>query len=385
MPSPRSMLTDPRIFPDGRDAPAELARCYALASASLGAATGAESQSLDEQLADRLREWLDRDEGARLAALLSGAPSVDVHRHLVRLLARAAEPDPDGGLAITIFSIPVVLVAASSAPAGANARLQGVLPDAAAISAALRDHGALAGNRTIAIANALTGTAAFDVAALPGLVRAAHLPTDADGIVPLALPPSPLEIAGASEGAHLRFLVGTAVAAPGAGLLRDTGVGRWGMPLARELSAQLKARDATLLALPRAAQSPVTAVQAGRAAQREVSAQLFASNALRKLRAAFGEPTAVISAHRVADGRGEVRLSLSTPFDPREAEGFRAPLHAFDRVGDVASMLVDLMRDCRIADIRIVDGVHADRDSDTGLAVLFKPATIPPGAPVTLH
>ena len=124
------------------------------------------------------------------------------------------------------------------------------------------------------------------------------------------------------------------------------------------------------------------AVKAGRAAQREVSAQLFASNAIRKLRASVGEPSAVISAHRAAGapGGGELRLSLSSPFEPRDAEGFRCPLYASDRVGDVLAMLQGLLADCRVSDVRVVAGIHADRVEGTGLPLLFKPDSLPGGA-----
>ena len=82
----------------------------------------------------------------------------------------------------------------------------------------------------------------------------------------------------------------------------------------------------------------------------------------------------MISAHRCvgAPGGGELRLSLSSPFDPRRAEGFRCPLFAGDRAVDVARMLADLMRDCRVTDVQALPGVHADRDSATGLTLLFK-------------
>jgi len=118
-----------------------------------------------------------------------------------------------------------------------------------------------------------------------------------------------------------------------------------------------------------------------------VSAQIFAGNALRKFRGAVGEPTAVISAHRApnAPGGGELRLSLSSPFEPRAAEGFRCPLHPLDRVGDVATMLIDLLRDCRVSDIRVLPGVHADRAAETGLPLLFKPDTIPGSTGGALH
>jgi hypothetical protein len=121
------------------------------------------------------------------------------------------------------------------------------------------------------------------------------------------------------------------------------------------------------------------ALRQGRAAQREVGMQLFAANAIRRLRAAVGEPTAVISAHRAheAVNGGEVRLSLSSPFDPREAEGFRCPLYPQESIGDVVAMLTGFLAECRVADVRVVPGVHADRDADTGLPLLFKGDDLP--------
>ena len=105
------------------------------------------------------------------------------------------------------------------------------------------------------------------------------------------------------------------------------------------------------------------------------------------LRASVGEPCAVISAHRAADARaqGELRVSLSSPFEPRDAEGFRCPLFALDRVGDVAALLVRLLQDCRVADIRLLDGIHPDRVPGMTHPLLFKPDTIPLGAELRLH
>ncbi len=354
-----------------------------MARSSLVAATGAQAAAFDAEVEARMRDWLPLPEGGELGALLAGAPSVDVHRHLSRLLARAIRPREAVGLAVTLFAIPVVVVTACRQGEASSPFLDGVLPDAALLSALLRQHGALSGNRTLSLSSALVGAASLDVPALGALLAAARLPDDGSP-VPLALPPLPIEV-GIDEAAHLRFLVGTALAGPAADLLRETGTGPWATPLAGALSKQLATRGVTVLALPRAIQSLATAIRSGRIAQREISAQLFASNALRRLRAGFGEPTVVISAHRLSGGRGEIRVSLSTPFEPREAEGFRCPLYPFDRVAEVAVMLVDLMRDCRVGDIRVVQGVHTARDPDTGLPVLFKPGTIPPGIPVALH
>jgi hypothetical protein len=129
------------------------------------------------------------------------------------------------------------------------------------------------------------------------------------------------------------------------------------------------------------------AVAEGLAAQREVAAQIFASNAIRKFRGTVGEPTAVISAHRAPDapGGGEIRLSLSSPFEPRDAEGFRCPLYPLDRADDVVAMLVALLSDCRVTDIRTLAGVHADRAAGSGGPLLFKPESMPDAAKFRVH
>ena len=254
------------------------------------------------------------------------------------------------------------------------------MPDVDALVAVLREHRALAGNRSFALGNALVTADAIDVANLPALLASRKL-ADGAGFVPLALPPAPVD-ATAGERAHVRFLVGSALAAAGADLLADTGVGRWGMPLAKSLISQLSAPGINVVALPRAAMSLPAAVARGRAAQREVSAQLFASNALRELRASVGEPVAVISAHEAPDARGggELRLSLSSALSPRDAQGYRCPLYPGDGVADVTAMMVDLLHDCRVADVRVLAGVHPDRDPLTGGPLLFKPDTIPAAA-----
>ena len=59
----------------------------------------------------------------------------------------------------------------------------------------------------------------------------------------------------------------------------------------------------------------------------------------------------MISAHRMADGSGEVRLSLSNPFDEKGAEGFRAELYATDRAQDVAVLMQDLLRECNVQSV----------------------------------
>lgn len=366
-------MDDPRRFPDAARAPAPLAALHALAEASLTAATGHVADALDAQLGADIDELLRPGGGTMLAALFATAPSGAVYRHLWRVLAqreRAGAPDPSS--LVHLFALPVIVVAGVPGADAAQTTLSCVIEDAPALAALLREHRALAGNESLALGNALVGADALQLLRLPDLLAWRSL-TSAPA-TERALPPAPIAVGSGSEGVHLRFLVGTALAAPGADPLRDATVGKWGIPLAQALARALAVPGVSVLALPRAPQPLVTALWQGRIAQREVGAQIFASNAIRKLRAATGEPTAVISVHRVdtPEGDGEVRLSLSSPFDPRQAEGFRCPLLPLDRVEDVVQMLSMLLADCRVVDVRLQAGVHADRDPATGMTLLFK-------------
>ncbi len=381
-------IQDPRVFPDAGSAPPAAAKLHALAAAALDADTAERASAFDRPLRAELRHSLEGD-GIALAAMFDAAPSVAIARHLWRQLDgvwRERTLDPVADLAVTVFAAPLVVVAGREAPG--ETTLAGVLEAPHRLAAILQDHGALGGNRTFALADALVAAAAIDIAQLPDLLAWQRMPDAQVPAIPArALAPAPPMCVSGREGVHLRFLVGLAVAKRGADLLADGLVGAWGLPLARELSRQLAVQGASVLALPRAPGRPLPAVWQGRVAQREVGAQIFASNVLRSLRASVGEPVAVISAHRAADAPrgGELRLSLSSPFAPRDAEGFRCPLHPLDRVGDVVAMLTGLLADCRVTDVRVLAGVHPDRSSEGGGPLLFKPGTIPHGATVVTH
>ena len=391
MPETGFAIADPRTFPDTATAPVSARSLYALAEACLAAETGQRRDVVARELHDALAACLVGD-GEALATTLAGAPSVAVTRQLWRALdiAWRDAAAPNGvNLAVTVFALPLVIVTGREGE-GDDGALPGFLDDTTKLAAILRDEGALAGNRTFVLSNALVAADTIDVARLPEVFAWCRLP---DALAPgAALPqrvllPAPLAYLAGRESVHLRFLVGTAIARPGVDLLVESGVGKWGVALTQELGAQLGAGRVSVLALPRAPRRLLPAVALGRNAQREVSAQIFASNAIRRFRGAVGEPTAVISAHRTpaAPAGGELRLSLSSPFEPRAAEGFRCPLYPLDSVGDVLTMLIDLLRDCRVTDIRALAGIHADRVDGTGLPLLFKPDTIPASIQVMVH
>lgn len=365
-------ITDPRTWPAADAADALATRLHRFAGDAVAAGTRHEADALDAAAKALLREALGDPRSARIGAALASAPSLDVSRHLWRLLVDIEGQAAQEGPAAALFAVPIVLVAALETREVA-VTLSGALSNRDALAALLREGRGLGGVETFALSNALVGVDAIDVAAWPQLrARIAH---GAEG-TPLDLPPAPIDVRERGERVHLRFIPGALLASRPARPFAEANIGAWGMPFAQALSRELRVPGVALLALPRAPQPLLSAVQSGRAAQRDVSAQVFASNAIRRLRASFGEPTAIISAHRVqlAPGGGELRLSLSSALSPKHAEGFRCPLYPYEAAVDVAGALAALMRDCRVADVRVVPGVHADTDPVTGGPMFFKSA-----------
>jgi len=365
-------LPDPRVWPTS--ATPEQQSVYEQVGRSLAAETGAQAAEVDRAIATDLR--LLRAEPQRLAELLSRAPSAAVHRYLWRAMAEGSDERADmPDLSVRAFALPLVIVVGSDDTGPAlSAALPAELTEPGEIATILREHGALRGNQAFGLANALASAQHMDVGNLGAFdawqTRLARGNADAT----LAFAPEPITVEPAHETVHLRFLVGAAVVGAKVDLFGDPRIARWGTPLAQSISRQLKRPGATVLALPRAPASPLVALAQGRSAQREVSLLLFVAQALRRLRASVGEPAAVLSAHRAPDTPlgGELRLSLSSPFSARDSEGHRLPLSPLDSVADVARTVVDLLDDCRVAQVRIQPGVHPHRDATSGLLRFFR-------------
>jgi hypothetical protein len=372
-------IADPRNFPASVDP--TFAREMERAAASLASTAVANAEEIDAGLVERMADALRDGEGQWLSALLAAAPSAAIARYLWRRLlsawsemsVRAAEP-----VGLTLFALPVVLVTGRLSGSG-ESRIDCALPDNRHLAEILVEHDALAGNRNFGLAHGLVAAETIEVERLPALLAWAQFSAARRAEELQLLEVAPIRIAAGEQAVHLRFLVGAALGASGAAVGADSRIASWGIVLAQELTRQLMQEGVSVLALPRAPRPLPHALQDGRAAQREVAAQLFASNALRNLRASVGEPAAVISAHRCPDacGGGELRLSLSSRLDSRQAEGFRCPLFAYDRVGDVATMLLELLGDCRVTDVQLLSAVYPDRDSSTGLRLLFKAEAVP--------
>ncbi len=358
-------LPDPRAFPLYEGIPAN--SLIDLALASLAAEQGVIQEKRDTELREQMAETLLSGDTTLIADALTRSPSLAVQRHLTRTLATAhvaaGRAQGDAGLPTTVFAIPLVIVAGN--PGAVN--VPGALPNIEEFIALMKGNGALRGNQTFALSNALAAATAF---ALPKLPASLAWWTLSPGL-PIAIEKAAMPVPANQESVFLRFLVGTALAGPNVDLLADNDTGKWGMPFTQAFAKQLGGGTLSLLAMPRPPRTPLAALFQGRAAQRDVSLQLFATNAIRKFRSSVGEPDAVISAHRTADG-GEVRLSLSNPFDEKGAEGFRAELHPTDRAQDVAVLMQDLLRECNVESVTVLADVFPDMDVETKLPMLFR-------------
>src|SRR5262249_52027510 len=150
--------------------------------------------------------------------------------------------------------------------------------DPARLAGILLEHGALGGSQSFVLASPLVGAEALDFPRLPELFAWQKLPGTLDTgerAPPHELSASPIEPRARGESVRLRFIVGSMVARADADVFAKPEVGPWGIPLTKALSAELALPGISVLVLPRAPQRPLQAVAAGRAAQREVGAQLF--------------------------------------------------------------------------------------------------------------
>ncbi len=365
-------LPDPRAFaPERVDAlPPAAAELIDAAQASLVAEVAVIAEKQEARLVERLAGHLIAGDATPISAALAAAPSLGALRLLARSLARAhveaaRRTHSAEGLAATVFALPVIIVAGSPSAV----RVPGALPRIEEFVELLKTHRALRGNQAFALGNALVSSAAFTLERLPGTLDWWRVDEALGG--PLALDRAPMDVAANQEQVFLRFLIGRALAAPGVDLLSEREVGSWGMPFTQAFAQQLGGGTLSLLAMARPPREPLAALYQGRIAQREVSLQLFMANALRKFRQSVGEPAAVISAHRT-DAGGEVRLSLSSPFDERGAEGFRAELFPTDRAESVAEEMRALLAECRVEQVTVLADVFPDLDPVTRLPLLFR-------------
>jgi hypothetical protein len=325
-------LADPRRYGDGSSerAPGEL-----------------DSAALRLQVTT----MLERGDQAGVARALRAATSHADYAKVWQAVCDAANHDGtgarQGAVVARTFALPLVIIAGSRRPAS----VPGVVPDVAAIARLFTEHGALGPALNFGLGNALCSLETV-TSVTPVEV---HAWTRDPGAPRRELPPAAIEIAQAGEHVHLRYLVGAAIspAAEPSFVETASNIGVWGMPLTRALALQLGQPDVEVLPLARPPLDILRAGPAGRYAQLETAFNLFVSNSVRRLRAAGGDPDAVISAH----DDGDIRIVLTSPFDESLSEGFRWPLHPLDDITQVAASISDLLAACRVTNVRCAETV----------------------------
>lgn len=315
----------------------------------------AAAQADDAVLQAALRQALAAGDDAGLRAALRAQPPACAQRVAAAL---AAAIDAGGeGIGLRFFAIPLVIVA------GARSRssVPGVLPEVGTICALLERHGAVGVTRNFGLGNALCSAEALDAVSPAALWRAAADPSQR---APLdTLQPEAIAVAGGREQVHLRFITGAGITPQHlpSFLESASNIGTWGMPLTKELARQLAQPGLEILPMPRPPQPLLLAAQAGRRAQLEAALSLFLGNTLRRFRMAVGDPEAVLSAHRLDGGAGELRLSLSTPFDDSLFEGFAWPLQPQDEAAEVTRLFQSVLAECRVPSVTVLQQILPDR------------------------
>lgn len=330
------ILPDPRHYGDGSHPWFQLSR-EALHEAVAACCAGGQDAVIDEALGAA-------PSAAAYAQLR--ATVCDVAHHAVG----AASGDT---LLARVFALPLIVVTGSRKPL----TLSGALPDIAAVTDLFLQKGVLGKTKNFGIGNALCTLETLDAVRMSEV----YAWTGAAGAARRELPPAALVMENPGEQVHLRFLVGAGIAPANEPALTETAsnIGAWGMALTKMLAGQLAQAGAEILPMARPPADLLRASYAGRTAQLETACNLFASNAVRRFRSASGDPVAILSTH----DNGDLRLTMSQPFDDQMVEGFRWPLHPLDDLPAITAMIVELLGACRVTRIEAAPRVLAGNNA----------------------
>jgi len=298
-----------------------------------------------------IAEQLDRGLDTEIRSALEHVPDAQHYRVLWDALAHVAESPPvESGAAIArVFALPVILIAENPQAC----MISGSLPDIGAVQSLFERSGALGPMRNFGLSNALCSLAALESLSALEIFRAGHS-LDAAAIR-TQLPPAEISVTPGREQSHLRFIVGAGISAANAPGFAETGanIGAWGMELSKLLARQLTNSGLQLLVVPRPPRGLLNAAHAGRCAQLDVALNLFVSNTVRRFRTSAGDPSAILSTHDDCD----LRLTLSSPYAEDLVDGFRWPLAARDDLNDLQRMILQLLSDVRVTDVRVFPSV----------------------------
>ncbi|WP_156970677.1 hypothetical protein [Andreprevotia chitinilytica] len=306
-----------------------------------------------EALTALIASLVESHDSPGLNAALTQAPSQDAYKVLWDTLRDVVEtPATTANQWAVPFAIPVILVAGFKG----EATLPGEV-DAAALLDLLKSNGVIAADANAWLHNQLLS--ADQLAAInPSLLTAwrDQLQNPADHNWQL----HPLKFK--DEAVFQRYLVGVMVQQRDAqpAIQLNPSAGQWTLALAQKLGEMLKTNGVTLFPIPRVPLAWLPALETGRVTQLETRLQVATSNALRSIRSAGHWPVVTIAGHE----GGEIRITYSSREDKERWEGFVWPLAPLDSAERIRHFAEDLLRECHLDDIRIIDAVQPDQDSD---------------------
>ncbi|XZG69020.1 DUF2863 family protein [Chitinibacteraceae bacterium HSL-7] len=344
-------LPDPRTYPRVNPNNPTIRALMAWQTAS-----DAESATLwRTQLDATLRDLIAAGDHAGLNAALTQIPSQDSHQRLWDVLSQELSEAPEACERwLTLFAIPVILVAGTRNQVALKAELDDVAP----VLDAMRAAGVIATDAEVTLSPALISP--VDMAALSLTDQQRARATCDVATLAARLPASSVTVK--DEGVFVRYLIGAATETAGADAAIRLGsdVGSWGIKVAEAINAQLAVDGLTLFAIPRGVQNWLAAQETGRITQLETRLQVSASNALRSIRGKGRTPAVVIAAHEP----GEVRVTFTAREDAERWEAFVWPLGPLDRTEGVRHYAENLLAECQVDDIQVIDTVQPDLDVD---------------------
>lgn len=244
------------------------------------------------------------------------------------------------------FAVPVVIVAASARPLS----IDGHLADVATLRDIWQRHGLFDQGGDIWLSNRLINAAGLQSIRPTQAWQWSCLEQAAHEGWPQLPAASPLQGVN-SEAAWLRFIPGLYKAEQAPQWPRSAS--GWGRDASQWLSGLLGASGATVLALPRAPQPVLLALEDGRSAQQDIAAQLFIGNAIRQFREQGRQPAAILAMH----DNHELRLCLD---DGEQQLVYSRAIEAPDDVAAIEQELVLFLQECQLSAIHVIPVLQPD-------------------------
>lgn len=338
-------LPDPREY--AHDTPKN---SLVLAFRAWQSAEGGEREQAEAHVRFLIEQALASGDDKLVGIALSLMPSATAYRTFWSWVQQATWMHPQARL--WPFAVPVVIVAASARPLS----IPGQLADVSALRDIWARHGLFddleegGGQGELWLSNRLINAAGMQSVRPTMAWQWSCLEQAAHEGWP-QLPPA-ADLQGVStEAAYLRFIPAIYKGSQPPQWPRNAS--GWGRDVSQWLSGLLGASGATVLALPRAPQPLLSALEDGRRAQQDIAGQLFLGNAIRQFREQGRQPAAIIAMH----ANHELRVCLD---DGEQQQLYTRPVEALDDIAALEQELCAFLHECQLPAVHVIATLQAD-------------------------